>query len=160
MDDTIAGLVLLPHLAATLFMVGVIWFVQVVHYPLMAGVGRAESVAYEQAHTRRTGWVVAPPMLIELATGILLLWVRPAGVPLAPAVAGAALLAVVWISTQWVQIPCHNRLSRAFDSRTHRRLVSTNWARTTAWSLRGLLVVWMVLMALSEGRFSADRIQP
>ena len=32
-------LILLGHLAATLFMVGVIWFVQVVHYPLFAKVG-------------------------------------------------------------------------------------------------------------------------
>ena len=31
--------VLLTHLAATLYMVGVIWFVQVVHYPLFARAG-------------------------------------------------------------------------------------------------------------------------
>ena len=30
---------LLVHAASTLFMAGVIWFVQVVHYPLMASVG-------------------------------------------------------------------------------------------------------------------------
>ena len=30
------------HAAATLFMVGVIWFVQVVHYPLMARVSASE----------------------------------------------------------------------------------------------------------------------
>jgi hypothetical protein len=30
------GPLLLAHAAATLFMVGVIWFVQLVHYPLFA----------------------------------------------------------------------------------------------------------------------------
>ena len=54
MDDSIAHLVLLLQVVTTLFMVGVIWFVQVVHYPLMAHVGRAEAVAYEKSHTHRT----------------------------------------------------------------------------------------------------------
>jgi hypothetical protein len=40
------------HLAATAAMVGLIWFVQVVHYPLFASVGADEFVAYENAHTR------------------------------------------------------------------------------------------------------------
>jgi len=145
MHDGIVHAVLLLHLAATLFMVGVIWFVQVVHYPLMASVGRAESAAYEQAHTRRTVWVVGPPMLVELVTAMSLLWVRPAGVSLTQSLVGVALLAVVWGSTQFVQVPCHERLSRAFDPGVHRRLVATNWVRTGAWSLRGLLVVWMAV---------------
>jgi hypothetical protein len=33
-------LVLLANLAATFFMVGLIWFVQIVHYPLFGQVGR------------------------------------------------------------------------------------------------------------------------
>ena len=139
----IAHTVLMLHLATTLFMVGVIWFVQVVHYPLLALVGRAESAAYVQAHARRTAWVVGPPMLLELATGMILLWVRPAGVSLTQVLVGAALLVVVWTSTLLVQVPCHEQLSRAFESGIHRRLVETNWVRTAAWSMRGLLALWM-----------------
>lgn len=144
MTDSFVAFLVALHLAATLFMAGVIWFVQIVHYPLLARVGGSRFVEYEQAHTRLTTWVVGPPMLIELATGVLLLWVRPAGVSPAQASAGAALLAVVWLSTALVQVPCHERLSRAFDPAAHRRLVTTNWVRTVAWSLRGLLVAWMV----------------
>jgi hypothetical protein len=151
-NDTIAHGVLLLHLAATLFMVGVIWFVQVVHYPLMAHVGRAESVAYEQAHARRTGWVVAPPMLAELVTAVLLLWVRPADVPLWTAGAGLALVVVNWGSTRAVQIPCHDRLTRGFDPAVHRRLVTTNWFRTAVWSVRGLLVLGMAFNSLEAHR--------
>ena len=42
---------LLPivHVLATWFMTGVIWFVQVVHYPLMARVGAEGFAAYERA---------------------------------------------------------------------------------------------------------------
>ncbi|MDY3555770.1 hypothetical protein R5W24_004916 [Gemmata sp. JC717] len=141
MHDEMARGVALLHLAATLFMVGVIWFVQVVHYPLLARVGRAEFEEYEQAHVRLTGWVVAPPMLTELVTAVLLLWVRPDRVPLWAIGAGLALVAVNWVSTWAFQIPCHDRLTRGFEPAVHRRLVATNWLRTTVWSLRGLLVL-------------------
>jgi hypothetical protein len=73
--------ILLLHAAATLSMTGLIWFVQVVHYPLMARVGRVGFADYEAAHTRRTTWVVAPPMLIEGFTAVVLLLRPPPGIP-------------------------------------------------------------------------------
>jgi len=125
-------------------MVGLIWFVQVVHYPLLARIAPDDVPRYEKVHTRLTIWVVGPPMLAELVSGVLLLWVRPAEVSSLQAWAGVALLAVTCCSTQFVQVPCHARLSQAFDPAVHRRLVRTNWVRTVAWSLRGLLVLWML----------------
>ncbi|MDP9439422.1 MAG: hypothetical protein M3P49_11875, partial [Actinomycetota bacterium] len=69
-------LVLLVHVGATLFMVGLIWFVQIVHYPLFASVGRGGFAEYSRAHSRLTGLVVGPPMLIEAGTAVALV-VRP-----------------------------------------------------------------------------------
>ena len=62
--------VLLAHVAATLFMVGVIWFVQVVHHPLFSRVGPEKFSLYSEAHSRLTTYVVGPPMLVE-AVGTL-----------------------------------------------------------------------------------------
>ena len=55
-------MLLLIHAGATLYMTGLIWFVQVVHYPLMARVGEDGFAEYEKHHQRLTTWVVAPPM--------------------------------------------------------------------------------------------------
>ena len=136
------ALIFTLHLASTLFMTGVIWFVQIVHYPLFGGVGEADFAAYEGRHTWLTGLVVAPPMLIELATGAALVWRRPEGVPLQEVVIGLALLGVIWFSTYLLQIPRHTILSEGFDVAAHRELVLTNWLRTVAWSLRAGLVLW------------------
>lgn len=130
-------------------MLGVIWFVQVVHYPLFAKTGRSEFGAYEQQHTALTAWVVAPPMLLELATAVLLFWLKPTGVSTGQLSIGLALLVVIWLSTALIQVPCHNRLSQSFDAAVHRRLVVSNWIRTIAWSLRALLVLWMAMSSLS-----------
>ncbi len=126
------------HLLLSLCMLGLIWFVQVVHYPLMGKVGPAVFLDYERAHTRFTSWVTAPPMLLELATGLWLLAQHPAAWLWW---ANAAGLGLIWGSTFFVQVPLHNALSQAFDTAQHRALVRTNWVRTAAWTLRALLLI-------------------
>lgn len=144
MNDSMIRLLFLAHCATALYMTGVIWFVQVVHYPLFARIGVAEFCSYEQRHTALTTWVIAPPMLVELATALLLIWFRPPGVFNLQVWSGIILLAVIWGSTFLVQVPCHEILSEKLDAAVLKRLVRTNWLRTAAWSLRGLLVFWMV----------------
>lgn len=125
------------ELGSTLFMTGLIWFVQVVHYPLLGRVGSAEYTAYQAAHMTRTTWVVAAPMLVEVGACAALVVV--AGQPAWQRWPGVILLATVWLSTMLLQIPLHDILTRGFDPEVHARLVGTNWLRTVAWSLRGLL---------------------
>ncbi len=140
--------VLLAHLAATLFMVGVIWFVQVVHYPLFARIGSKEFALYSEAHSRLTTYVVGPPMLVEASSALLLVFRRPEGVPLAAALIGLALVALIWLSTALLQAPRHTTLGSGFDRRAWGRLVLSNWVRTVAWSVRGGLVLWMAARAI------------
>ncbi len=135
---------LLLQVAATLAMVGLIWFVQVVHYPLMARVGRQSFRRYEMDHQRLTTWVVAPLMLTELATAVLLLWWRPAGVGTATVWLGLVLLAFIWLVTYTVQVPQHSSLVLSYDAAVQQRLVAGNWFRTAAWTARGMLVIGMV----------------
>ncbi len=143
------NLLLLVHLAATLVMVGIIWFVQVVHYPLFIRVGTAGFTSYSGAHSRLTTYVVGPPMLTEMATALLLLFVRPASVPGYAIWVGVVLLAIVWFSTMLLQVPRHKSLGSGFDDGAWKALVASNWVRTIAWSLRGLLALWMVARAMT-----------
>lgn len=150
MNVDIPELILVLNAASTLFMVGLIWFVQIVHYPLMAKVGHGEILKYELSHTRLTTWVVAAPMLTELITTLSLLWIRPATLTLEMSVVAAVLLSAVLLSTQLLQIPCHRRLSLQFETAIHRRLVITNWIRTVGWSLRGVLVTWAIWKSMQH----------
>jgi hypothetical protein len=143
-----AGLRLaVAHLAAAAFMVGLIWYVQLVHYPLMAAWPHDDFPRHEAAHRERTGWVVVPVMLAEgaLAAGCVLR--RPRGVPAWLPVAGFLLLVVLQASTFLVQVPCHERLALGWDGATHAWLVQSNWIRTLLWSLRGLVAAAIVVRA-------------
>jgi hypothetical protein len=138
--------VLLTHVAATLLMTGVIWIVQIVHYPLFSGVGLEGWPAYEAAHQRRITLVVGPLMLIELATAVWLIAERPEAIPAWAVLVGAALVGLIWASTALVQVPLHNALGGSFESEAHTKLVSTNWVRTVAWTARSGLVLWMTTL--------------
>lgn len=139
-------LVFLLHLGATLALVGLIWTVQVVHYPLFAGVGEAGWAAYEVAHQSRITLVVGPLMLLEIATAVWLVVERPAPLPAWSVVLGAALVGLIWASTAFIQVPLHSALASHFDADAHARLVATNWIRTMAWTARGGLLLWMATL--------------
>ena len=143
--------VFLVHLFSTLFMVGVIWFAQVVHYPLLGRVGKEGFVEYEKENTRRTGWVVIPVMAVELMTALLLLWRSPEGFLPWHARLNAGLLGLIWISTFTLQGPYHTRLVKTFDPAVWRSLVNTNWVRTAAWTARGILLLFVLSEFWSKG---------
>jgi hypothetical protein len=136
--------VLLAQAFASLALTGLIWCIQVVHYPLFAAVGRDEFTRYEADHARLITLVVGPLMLVELAAALWLAAVRPAGVPAWMAWTGLALVAAIWLSTAAIQVPCHAKLAAGFDAEVHARLVSSNWIRTVAWTARGLLALAMI----------------
>jgi hypothetical protein len=144
----LASAILLANAAATAFMTGLIWFVQVVHYPLFAKVGTEVFPAYSRSHQMLTTLVVGPPMLVEAATAVLLVVVRPAGTSTALAWTGLALVAAIWLSTAALQVPAHGRLVGGFDADTNAFLVSTNWIRTICWSARTVIVGALLLQAM------------
>lgn len=146
-------LVFLINLLATWFLVGLIWTIQVVHYPLFAGVGADRFAAYQADHARLITYIVGPTMLIEAATTVLLVVARPPSIPAWIVWTGLLLLAVVWLSTALIQVPAHGRLADGFDAAIHQRLVSSNWIRTLAWTGRGVLLAiacWPILAAASR----------
>lgn len=137
----------LLHAFATVSMTGLIWFVQLVHYPMFARVGRETFIEYEREHQQRTTWIVGPLMLLELATAVWLAVHPPVGAPAMVIWGGLTLLAVIWASTAFLQVPAHRALENGFDERHVRRLVSTNWIRTVAWTIRSVLALWLLQIA-------------
>lgn len=129
------------HAAATWALVGLIWTVQVVHYPLFALVGGEQFRRYHARHTRLITWIVAPLMAVELVTASLLV-IDGARAPWLLVSLGPLLFN--WLATWRVQIPLHHRLAAGFDADAHRGLVASNWWRTGAWSLRGGCVLYGV----------------
>ncbi|NJL15398.1 MAG: hypothetical protein HC913_21935 [Microscillaceae bacterium] len=141
---------LLGNLLVTAYLTGLIWTIQVLHYPSFAKFGPAAFSDFHPFHTARITLIVALPMVLELALAAGL-WLG-AAIPeeLLPPWLNAGLLGLVgliWLSTFFWAIPLHNRLEQGFDLGIIQQLVAMNWIRTLAWTLR-LGVLGMVVARL------------
>ena len=134
---------LLVETAATVFMSGVLWTMQVLNYPLLGLVGRDAFVGYETAHNRRFALVVIPGVLAAVVGAIGLLISPPRQVPLWAPSCVLSLVIVVILSTAILQGRHHSALANGFDARILRSLVRSNWIRVTAWSAAAVLALWM-----------------
>lgn len=147
------ALVLVGALGATWAMTGVIWVIQLVHYPIFDAVDRGIDDElwhrFGDRHRRSISLVVGPFMLVEGVTGIWLVADPPGSLPVLLPLAAGLLMAVAYGTTAFVSVPLHERLTASFDAEAHRRLVSTNWIRTGAWTARALVVSGIAVLAVN-----------
>lgn len=132
------------HAIVTLMLTGLIWMIQVVHYPLFSLIGNAEFQFYEAEHISRITLLVFPLMAIEAITITLILLNRPFAIPLSSILFALILLTIIWIMTFFVNVPQHNQLTLSFDQKTHQILITTNWIRTISWSVKGILSIYFI----------------
>ena len=136
---------LLVHLVATAVCAGVVWVVQLVVYPSFRLLGGGASwPALHAAHSRAMVLAVGPPWAVQGGTLAALL-VRDGPSPLLLLTGALALTTVV--VTVAVSVPLHSRLGEGWDDALVRRLVSTNWLRTAAWTAGTACAAALVLQA-------------
>lgn len=123
------------HFGITCSLVGLIWLVQIVVYPLMNRVGETSFIVWHARYTTSMSYCVGPMMLAELATAA---WLLCTGKRDAAFLTSLGLLAIIWLSTAFIQVPMHHQLSQGFDQVAHEKLITSNWIRTSAWTLRAL----------------------
>ena len=140
---------LLANTAGTIFMVGLIWFVQRVHYPLLAQVDVDQQISVGAEHQRRTAQVVGLPMAVEGVSTLILLVDRPDQVMWWLPWMGAILLAISLGSTVFLSVPLHQKMVNQPSAELGKRLVSTNWPRTVSWTLRGVICLVMCVQAIN-----------
>lgn len=142
------ALLLIANVASTLALTGLIWTIQVVVYPSFALVSPSTFALFHERHSTRITYVVAPLMLVELVTAIGLAMKPPAGVAAEVFWLGFSLVVLAWVSTAGLQVPAHRRLATHFDLDVQKTLVHTNWIRTFAWTIRGIVLSFVVASLL------------
>jgi hypothetical protein len=142
--------VLLANAVSTFFMLGLTWFVQVVHYPLFPLVGREQFPRYHDLHSSLTTWVVLPPMAVELLSSVLLAVEPPSGES-GLALAGAVLAVLIWTLTALAAAPAHGRIGRnGLDDDSLRSLLAISWVRTLLWSAHAAVVVLLLAAVIDS----------
>lgn len=151
--DATDAIVLLIALAATWAMTGLIWVIQLVHYPIFDAIDQGVDSdgwrRFANRHTTSITYVVGPLMMAEGVTGVWLAASPPDGTSRLLTLAALALMGVAYGTTAFVSAPLHGRMADTFDPVLHRRLVSTNWIRTAAWTARAALLLAIAFAAIT-----------
>ena len=129
---------LVIHLIATSIMVGVIWVIQLVHYPSFHFIELKQYTTFQKFHMSRISFVVIPAMLTELFTLILFI-ISTDPIDTLVTVSGL-LLVLIWLMTAVFFSGVHQKLTLGYDKTVVNKLVKLNWGRTLLWTLRLLLI--------------------
>lgn len=114
-------------------MTGVIFLIQLIHYPSFNMIDKQYFVEFHSRHTQALGWVAGPFMLAELLTA---LWLARLGNGWF--VVNALLTGILWVVTFAISVPYHHQLESGFDEKAWKGLTKSNWLRTTIWCGRSL----------------------
>ena len=148
MNPRLADIAAVAQVVGSVGMFGVIWIVQVVHYPLMRFVSGEQFARFETAHQARISWVVGPLIAVEGVCVLAFFFAPPAGLPGWLPWAGAGMEAIAIGTTMFVSAPLHGRLNANFSQATLDRLIATNWIRTVAWTGRAAVAIAMLVAVL------------
>lgn len=137
-------IILIIHIVSTIFMTGLCWFVQIVHYPLFRIIENNKFPAYERKNAI-TGFITVPVMIIELISGLISLYNYQDNLHLLNIV----LLSFIWLSTMIFQVPIHLKLMQVASPKLITKVIKTNWIRTLSWTARTLLLSYLIWTAIS-----------
>ena len=122
---------------STSLMVGVIWVIDLLHYPSFNFINDKKYIEFQHFQMQRISFIVIPAMLIELASALLLAYFFRSSLTIIL----LALLLGVWAVTFIFFTNMHQKLTNGYNQSIVDRLIQINWSRTILWSLRLIILL-------------------
>ena len=138
------SITLLIHLVATSIMVGVIWVIQLVHYPSFHFIKLDMYTVFQKFHMKKISIIVVPVMVAELITGFLFLYHEESRNALI--IISVILLIIIWGITAVFFSGVHNKLIAGYQEKIVNHLLLINWVRTFLWTMRLLLLFGFLIL--------------
>ena len=138
--------ILLINIFSAFFATGLIWTIQLVHYPSMHFVSRDKFELFHYFHQLRISIIAMPLMAIELITTIILFMQNIDNESSLIFKINLIIVTLIWFSTFFIQVPLHQKLSKGKKTSLIDKLVLTNWFRTVLWTLRSILIIFFLYL--------------
>lgn len=125
---------------------GLIWIVQLVHYPFFLRADQNNFGEHIAFHKFRITLIVAPLMIIELVTSGILAF--QSDLYARWHIFGFVVVIFIWLITFFVQISLHGKLADGYNENLIRKLIRSNWIRTFLWTIKalsGLLIAFFLI---------------
>ena len=127
------------HFLSTSLMVGIIWVIQLLHYPTFHFIKQSDYVEFQHFHMQRISFIVVPVMIMELLSGFMLVYYFRSNL----FILCLTILLVIWLITFVFFTKLHQSLLGGYDKIIVNKLVQINWSRTVLWSLRLIILIYI-----------------
>ena len=141
--------IFLLNLLLSFIAVGLIWTIQLVHYPSMRYISKDQFSEYHNFHSIRISILAMPLMLAELITSIMLWYQNLNNAIQTIFLVNLILVLLIWLSTFLIQVPLHNVLSKEKNTDKLSKLIFSNWIRTILWTSRSILMILFLAFAMN-----------
>ena len=121
------------------YLVSLVFMTQFITYPTFLHIDKDKFSEYHRKYVNNISFIVAPVMLIELLTLSLIAYFSSEFL----IIKSLILLLVIWLTTFFIMIPSHNRISKSFNKKEIISLTNYNWVRTILWSFKLLLIIFL-----------------
>ena len=132
----------IPNIAISWGLLLLIWMVQLIIYPGLYRIPSRDFANYHRWYVKRISAIVLPLMTLEVI--FIIGWLILENYSIYSSITGLSVT-IIWLSTFLLQVPIHKRLQSGKDNECISRLVSTNWIRTIAWSIKAITVTIAVV---------------
>ena len=120
------------HFLSTSLMVGIIWVIQLLHYPAFHFIKESDYVEFQHFHMERISFIVVPVMVLELFSAFMLVYYIQSNLLILCLI----ILLFIWLITFIFFTKLHQSLLDGYDKTIVDKLVRINWSRTILWSIR------------------------
>ena len=141
--------IFLSNLVLSFIAVGLIWTIQLVHYPSMKYIPKDRFPEYHNFHSIRISILAIPLMFAELVTSTILLYQNLNNAIQTIFLVNLILVLLIWLSTFLIQVPLHNALSKEKNTEKLSKLIFSNWIRTILWTARSILMILFLAFAMN-----------
>ncbi len=141
--------IFLFNLVLSFIALGLIWTIQLVHYPSMKYIPKDRFPEYHNFHSIRISILAIPLMFAELFTSIILLYQNLNNAIQTIFIVNLILVLLIWLSTFLIQVPLHNVLSKEKNTEKLSKLIFSNWIRTILWTARSILMILFLAFAIN-----------
>jgi hypothetical protein len=132
-------------------MTGLIWVIQLVHYPAYKYMDVTSFKNYQNFHTTTITFIVGPIMVIEIFTGLAVFLDQKMNLLSSLNLAG---LILIWIATISWSVPKHGELANGYNPTVVESLILTNWIRTVLWTLRSVVILYFMIETMKSMSFN------
>jgi hypothetical protein len=122
---------------------------QIQHYAIYPFIGKENFKTYMIANNKAAFIPAVLPGMLMLILSIILMFIRPTFMTNNSAIASLALNIIAFISTfKWQRKLQSDMANTGYDESKIKLLLSTNWIRTIAFILLGILTISILVIAI------------